>query len=54
MVCVGHQHGTVSKQSTKVLKMRAPHVEVLTVGARIIRIGFWSILYYKYNEEPPT
>ena len=24
-----------------------------SVGALIIRIGFWVVLYYKYNKEPP-
>ena len=24
-----------------------------TIGALIIRIGFWGILYYSYNKEPP-
>ena len=23
------------------------------IGALIIRIGFWGILYYSYNKEPP-
>ena len=25
----------------------------ITIGALIIRIGFWGILYYSYNKEPP-
>ena len=25
----------------------------LTIGPLIIRIGFWGLLYYTYNEEPP-
>ena len=24
-----------------------------TIGAVIIRIGFWNPLYYDYNKEPP-
>ena len=24
-----------------------------TIGALIIRIGLWGILYYTYNKEPP-
>ena len=24
-----------------------------TIGALIIRIGFWGIFYYIYNKEPP-
>ena len=24
-----------------------------SIGALIIRIGFWGILYYNYNKEPP-
>ena len=24
-----------------------------TIGALIIRIGFWNPLYYKYKKEPP-
>ena len=26
----------------------------ITIGALIIRIGFWGILYYSYNKEPPN
>ena len=28
-------------------------IGVVTVGARIIRVGFWGILYYSYGKEPP-
>ena len=24
-----------------------------TIGALIVRIGFWGPSYYKYNKEPP-
>ena len=26
---------------------------VFNVGALIIRTGFWGLLYYIYNKEPP-
>ena len=28
-------------------------VEGLSIGALIIRIGFWGPVYYNYNKEPP-
>ena len=28
-------------------------VEELSIGALIIRIGFWGPVYYNYNKEPP-
>ena len=31
----------------------APQTLEPTIGALIIRIGFWGPLYYKYNKEPP-
>ena len=28
-------------------------IDMGNIGALIIRIGFWGILYYTYNKEPP-
>ena len=30
-----------------------PKPKRATIGALIIRIGFWGPLYYDYNKEPP-
>ena len=29
-------------------------LEVLNIGALIIRIGFWGSSYYNYIKEPPN
>ena len=28
-------------------------IDLDTIGALIIRTGFWGALYFKYNKEPP-
>ena len=28
--------------------------DIGNVGALVVRIGLWGILYYTYNQEPPT
>ena len=30
-----------------------PNLQDLNIGSFIIRIGFWGILYYNYDKEPP-
>ena len=51
---------SVEGEPTKVHGMRMIHVGIVsatpqesTLGALIIRIGFWGPLYYTYNKEPP-
>ena len=33
--------------------VKRPRLRGINIGALIIRIGFWGILYYNYNEGPP-
>ena len=46
------QHPTAEHRSLKRQRSKASGIS-LNVGALIIRIGFWSPLYYIYNNEDP-
>ena len=46
--------GAPAREAGLGLARRAPQIIPVNMGALIIRIGFWGILYYSYNKEPPN
>ena len=44
---------TAHNLPTEALHMVAPVSVNPTIGALIIKTGFWGPLYYKHNKEPP-
>ena len=47
---------TMVAQDIHIYHRRGPALKLtrnINVGALIIRIGLWGILYYNYNKEPP-